>query len=90
MIHLALAMHFAGFWSVIGTMWAVEDRESNKITSMFYRHMADESGRLEHTRAAFALSETMRPVHIPLDQRILYIHLGAQVWYTLVGALALY
>ena len=35
MIHLASAMHFAGFWSVIGTMWAVEDRESNKITRCF-------------------------------------------------------
>ena len=76
-IHLASAMQFAGFRSVIGTMWAVDDCETNKITPTFYKHMVDESGRLDHTRAAFALNATMKSVHVPLDQRILYIHLGA-------------
>jgi CHAT domain-containing protein/tetratricopeptide (TPR) repeat protein len=76
-IHLASAMQFAGFRSVIGTMWAVDDGETNKITSVFYKYMVDESGRLDHTRAAFALNKTMRSVKVPLDQRILYIHLGA-------------
>jgi CHAT domain-containing protein len=75
-IHLASAMQFAGFRSVIGTMWAVDDGETNKITSTFYKHIVDESGRLDHTRAAFALNKTMRSVHVPLDQRILNIHLG--------------
>jgi tetratricopeptide (TPR) repeat protein/CHAT domain-containing protein len=76
-IHLASAMQFVGFRSVIGTMWAVDDGETNKITSTFYKHMVDGSGRLDHTRAAFALNKTMKSVHVPLDQRILYIHLGA-------------
>jgi CHAT domain-containing protein len=76
-IHLASAMQFVGFRSVIGTMWAVDDSETNKITSTFYKHMVDESGRLDYTRAAFALNRTMRSVDVPLDQRILYIHLGA-------------
>jgi CHAT domain-containing protein/tetratricopeptide (TPR) repeat protein len=78
-IHLASAMQFAGFRSVIGTMWVVDDGETNKITSTFYKHMVpvDECGRLDHTRAAFALNKTMKSVHVPLDQRILYIHLGA-------------
>ncbi|KAI9567996.1 CHAT domain-containing protein [Boletus coccyginus] len=75
-IHLASAMQFSGFRSVIGTMWAVDDGETNKITSRFYRYMVDESGRLDHTRAAFALNKTMQSVHVPFDQRILYIHLG--------------
>ena len=76
-IHLASAMQFAGFRSVIGTMWAVDDGETNKIISPFYKHMVDESGRLDHTRAAFALNKTMTSVDVPFDQRILYIHLGA-------------
>ena len=76
-IHLAAAMQFLGYRSVIGTMWAVDDGETNKITSTFYKHMVDESGRLDHTRAAFALNKTMKTVDIPFDQRILYIHLGA-------------
>ena len=70
-------MQFAGFRSVIGTMWAVNDEHTNKVTSTFYGHVVDESGRLDHTRAAFALWKTMKSVNIPLDQRILYIHLGA-------------
>ncbi|KAF8436258.1 CHAT domain-containing protein [Boletus edulis BED1] len=76
-IHLASAMQFAGFRSVIGTMWSVDDAETNKITSTFYKHMVDKSGCLDYTRAAFALHKTMRSVNVPLDQRILYIHLGA-------------
>ncbi|KAG6376566.1 hypothetical protein JVT61DRAFT_1544 [Boletus reticuloceps] len=71
-IHLASAMQFIGFRSVIGTMWAVDDVETNKITSTFYKHMVDESGRLDHTRAAFALNKTMKSVHVPLDQKIKY------------------
>ncbi|KAF8436351.1 CHAT domain-containing protein [Boletus edulis BED1] len=76
-IHLASAMQFAGFRSVIGTMWVVDDGETDKITSTFYKHMVDESGCLDHARAAFALNKTMNSVRIPLDQRVLYIHLGA-------------
>ncbi|KAN0085731.1 CHAT domain containing protein [Tylopilus felleus] len=64
-IHLAAAMQFLGFRSVIGTMWAVDDGETNKITSTFYKHMVDESGRLDHTRAALALNRTMRSVDVP-------------------------
>ena len=78
-IHLALAMQFAGFRSVIGTMREVDDGEAtrNKIVTTFYKHMVDESGHLDHTRAAFALNKTMKSADVPLDQKILYIHLGA-------------
>ena len=85
-VHLASAMQFAGFRSVIGTMWQVDDGETNKIIPLFYKHMVDESGRLDHTRAAFALWETMRSLKsgtsgtsgkVPLDQRVLYVHIGA-------------
>ena len=54
----------------------VDDAEVNKITSTFYSHMVDESGRLDHTRAALALNKTMKSVHMPFDQRISCIHLG--------------
>lgn len=76
-IHLASMMQFAGFQSVIGTMWAVDDGTTEKITSTFYEHLVDASGRLDHTRAAFALNKTMKTADIPLDQRIVYIHVGA-------------
>ena len=82
-IHLASAMQFAGFRSVIGTMWQVDDKEANKVAPLFYQHMVDMSGRLDHTRAAFALWKTMGSLKslksgkVPLDQRILYVHIGA-------------
>ena len=54
------------------------DSEATKFTSTFYQYMVDESGRLDHTRAAFALNKTMASnVDVPLDQRIVYTHLGA-------------
>ena len=74
-IHLASAMQFAGFRLVIGTMWAVDDGETNNIMSAFY--MVDEPTHLDHPRAVFAVNKTMKMVKIPSDQQILYIHLGA-------------
>ncbi|KAG8216312.1 hypothetical protein J3R82DRAFT_6379 [Butyriboletus roseoflavus] len=53
-------MQFAGFRSVIGTMWAVDDGEMNKITSMFYDNMKDECGRPDYTRTTLALNKTMK------------------------------
>ena len=76
-MHLASAMMFAGFRSAIGTMGAVDDGVADRIASTFYDHIVDKKGRLDHTRAAFALQETMNKlVDLPLDQRILYVHLG--------------
>jgi len=64
---------------VIGTMWAVDDGQTNKITSKFYENLVDGFGRLDHTRAALALHRTMSSLarSVPLDQRILYVHIGA-------------
>ena len=76
-IHLASAMQFAGFRSVIGTMWSVSDSLAPKVASTFYKFMLDESDCLDYTRAAWALWKTLRTVDMPIDQRILYIHLGA-------------
>ena len=75
-IYLASAMQFAGFRSVIGMTWSVNDGLASEIMSTFYEHMVDESGRLDHTRAAFALNKTMKSIRT-LDQQILYIHVGA-------------
>ena len=76
-IHLASAMQFAGFRSVIGTMWTMGDEETNKTTSLIYKYMVDKSGCLDHACAAFALWKTMESVKIPLDQRIAAVHIGA-------------
>ena len=77
-MHLASAMQFAGFRSVVGTMWAVMDVVAPMITSAFYENMIDECGCLDYTRAALALNKTIEElVGVPFDQRFLYIHIGA-------------
>lgn len=77
-IHLAAAMQFAGFRSVIGTMWSVDDEVVGKIASAFYEGLVDDSGRLDCTRAARALHQAMKKLRgdIPFDQQIVFIHIG--------------
>ena len=69
---------FAGFGSVIGTMWAVDGSETNDVIPSFYKPMIDDLGCQHYTRAARGLWMMMKKVDIPMDQRVLYIHLKAQ------------
>ncbi|KAG1753238.1 hypothetical protein EDB19DRAFT_1627174 [Suillus lakei] len=54
-IHLAAAMQFSGFHSVIGSMWSVNDEVAHQVVSAFYDNLVDGSGRLDCTCAAVAL-----------------------------------
>ena len=77
-IHLAAAMQFAGFRSVIGSMWSVDDDVARHVVSAFYDNLVDGSGRLDCTRAAVALHEALKSLRkkIPLEQQIVFIHIG--------------
>jgi CHAT domain-containing protein/tetratricopeptide (TPR) repeat protein len=78
LIHLAAAMQFSGFRSVIGSMWSVDDEVARQVVSTFYRHLVDGLGRLDCTRAAVALHKTMKSLRkkIPLEQQIVFVHTG--------------
>ncbi|KAG0691597.1 TPR-like protein [Suillus ampliporus] len=74
-VHLAAAMQFSGFRSVIGSMWSVDDEVARQIVSAFYGYLVDESGRLDCTRAAGALHKavkSLRKMNIPLEQQIVF------------------
>ena len=77
-IHLAAAMQFSGFRSVIGSMWSVDDEVAGQIVSAFYRNLVDGSGRLDCTRAAGALHKALKKLRkkIPFEQQIVFIHIG--------------
>jgi len=77
-IHLAAAMQFSGFRSVIGSMWSVDDEVAGQVVSAFYDEMFDGSGRLDCTRAAVALHKAMKKLRnkIPLEQQIVFVHIG--------------
>jgi len=77
-IHLAAAMQFSGFRSVIGSMWSVDDEVVGQVVSAFYNEMFDGSERLDCTRAAVALHKAMKKLRntIPLEQQIVFVHIG--------------
>jgi CHAT domain-containing protein len=49
---LAEAFFLAGARSVVGTLWAVEDRASMRLMTSFYRHLADGKSKAEALRSA--------------------------------------
>ncbi|KAJ8580215.1 hypothetical protein M405DRAFT_753549, partial [Rhizopogon salebrosus TDB-379] len=77
-IHLAAAMQFSGFRSVIGSMWSVDDKVVGQIVSAFYDNMINESGKLDCRRAAVALHKAVKKLRkkIPLEQQIVLVHIG--------------
>jgi CHAT domain-containing protein len=77
-IHLAAAMQFSGFRSVIGSMWSVDDDVAREVVTAFYDNLVDGSGRLDCRRAAVALHDGMKTLRkkIPLEQQIVFVHIG--------------
>ncbi|KAG1854580.1 CHAT domain-containing protein [Suillus subluteus] len=78
-IHLAAAMQFSGFRSVIGSMWSVDDEVARQVVSAFYDKLVDDSGKLDCTRAAVALHKAVKKLrrnNIPLEQQIVFVHIG--------------
>lgn len=56
-IHLAAGLQFAGFQSVIGTLWAMEDQDGPEMATVFYEYMFRETGNPpDYRRAAEALN----------------------------------
>ncbi|KAF9463759.1 CHAT domain-containing protein [Collybia nuda] len=79
-IHLAAALQFCGFRSVIGTLWAMVDDNGPTITEVFYRNIFSESSHADLENAAEALNSATRELrkqHVPLDQWINFVHIGA-------------
>ncbi|KIJ65422.1 hypothetical protein HYDPIDRAFT_110483 [Hydnomerulius pinastri MD-312] len=77
-IHLAAGMQFSGFRSVVGTMWAVDDGSAVEMVSAFYEQMFEEG--VDYKNAARALNRAAKRVDkrkVRLDQRIVFIHIGA-------------
>lgn len=79
-IHLAAALQFAGFRSVVGTIWGMDDRDGPVVMKEFYQTMFNSSRNLDHTEAAIALNtatKAMKKKGVPIDRRGVFIHIGA-------------
>ncbi|KAG2743683.1 hypothetical protein P692DRAFT_20838377 [Suillus brevipes Sb2] len=77
-IHLAAGLQFAGVKSVVGTLWKVNDATVQRLVEEFYKNFCKD-GTMNFKRAARALHQAVhslaRDKDIPLDQRIVFMHI---------------
>jgi len=82
-LHLAAAVQYCGFRSVVGTMWAMADQDGGDLAKHFYNSMfsSDEAGVPYHERSARALRDAVRSIRkkkrLPLEQWVNFVHYGA-------------
>ena len=80
-VHLAAALQFCGFRSVVGTMWAMEDDDGCDVTKHFYQYMFRTSGAVPNFRdSAEALHmaiREMRKRRLGMDRWVKFVHVGA-------------
>ncbi|KAG2123455.1 CHAT domain-containing protein [Suillus clintonianus] len=80
-IHLAAGIQFSGFKSVVGTLWEVDDAVVKHVVEAFYKTLFEglkDGGAMDCTKAARALNHAKYAVmkKVPLEQRIVFIHIG--------------
>ena len=84
-LHLAAAMQYCGFRSVVGTMWAMADTDGADLSKHFYKTIfadkADQNGVPYHERSARALQIAVKKLRkkrgITLERWVNFVHYGA-------------
>ena len=84
-LHLAAAVQYSGFRSVVGTMWAMVDEDGRDLAENFYKALFSSSRRDQgipyHERSAkalrFAVKKLRRKRRITLERWVNFVHYGA-------------
>ena len=84
-LHLAAAMQYCGFRSVVGTMWAMADADGADLSHHFYKAIfadkADQNGVPYHQRSARALQIAVKKLRkkrgMTLERWVNFVHYGA-------------
>jgi hypothetical protein len=81
-LHLAAAVQYCGFRSVVGTMWAMADIDGRDLAKYFYKTLfAHSRGTPYHERSAnalrFAVKKLRRKRGITLERWVNFVHYGA-------------
>ncbi|KAF8265184.1 CHAT domain-containing protein [Lactarius quietus] len=84
-LHLAAAMQYCGFRSVVGTMWAMTDTDGADLSKYFYQSIFSESKGQKrvpyHERSAKALQSAVKKLRkkrgITLERWVNFVHYGA-------------
>jgi CHAT domain-containing protein len=83
MLHLAAAMQFCGFRSVVGTMWAMADIDGRDLARHFYESLFSDKwqGVRYYERTAVALRDAVAKLRrkggITLERWVNFVHYGA-------------
>ena len=83
-LHLAAAVQYSGFRSVVGTMWAMVDEDGRDLAENFYKALFSNSRRdqgIRHERSAkalrFAVKKLRKKRRITLERWVNFVHYGA-------------
>jgi CHAT domain-containing protein len=81
-LHLTAAMQFCGFCCVVGTLWAMADRDGCEVAEQFYRRVFAEEvhGMSLGERSARALRDAVRRMRrkgVSLERWVNFVHYGA-------------
>ena len=84
-LHLAAAVQYCGFRSVVGTMWAMVDEDGCDLAKNFYKVMFSNSKRDRglpyHERSAKALQSAVKKLRkkkrMTLERWVNFVHYGA-------------
>ena len=84
-LHLAAAVQYSGFRSVIGTMWAMADVDGRDLAENFYKTLFSNSRRYKgipyHERSAkalqFAVKKLRKKRRITQERWVNFVHYGA-------------
>ncbi|KAG8763012.1 hypothetical protein FRC12_008759 [Ceratobasidium sp. 428] len=79
-VHLAAGMMMAGYPSVIGTMWSIEDVDAPLVAEKLYSYLLD-GGKADETKAAHALHYAVQYLRDQVGEKsferwVPYIHIG--------------
>jgi CHAT domain-containing protein len=82
-LHLAAAMQFCGFRSVVGTMWAMADIDGRDLARHFYQSVFSDGlqGAPYYKRTAEALRDAVKALRrkgaMTLERWVNFVHYGA-------------
>ncbi|KAH9066751.1 CHAT domain-containing protein [Lactarius vividus] len=84
-LHLAAAVQYCGFRSVVGTMWAMVDEDGRDLAEQFYKALfsttSADQGIPYHERSAKALRSAVKKLRrkkrITLERWVNFVHYGA-------------
>jgi len=79
-VHIAAGLQFAGFRSIVGTMWSIHDQDGPFIANEFYGHLFKDGATLPHpSDTAYALNravQQLRKEQLPAARWVPFIHIG--------------